>query len=103
MNPKQIDVTCPCCSTVLTVDVLTRTILRSAKSQEIDETGKPVLDEGRWEQARETVSGREGAGKDAFDAALSLEQNREEDLDVLFEKVKKKARGREAGDEEAPF
>lgn len=91
MNPKQIDVTCPCCNTRLTVDVLTRTILRHAPPGQVDETGKAVLDEGRWDAAAEKVKGRRSDGQDKFDSALDKERSRTRDLDELFDRAKKKA------------
>ena len=91
METKQIDVSCPCCNTRLTVDVLTRTVLRHAPPEQLDATGKPVLDENRWVSANEKVAGRKQEAKDKFDAALGKERSREQDLDDLFEKAKKKA------------
>ena len=95
METKQIDVTCPCCNTRLTIDVLTRAILRHAPPETVDETGKPVLDEGRWDEANRKVAGRRQASLDKFEAALGKEQRREKDLDELFEKARRKARGEE--------
>ena len=92
MQPKQIDVTCPCCDTRLTIDVLTSRILRHAPPGQIDETGKAVLDEGRWDTARERVQNRPATSADKFDDALGKEQSREKDLDDLFEKAKRKAK-----------
>ena len=98
MAAKQIEVTCPCCDTRLTIDVLTRKILRHAPPGQVDETGKVVLDEGRWDEANQRVAGRREATGDKFDAALGKEQSRERDLDDLFEKAKRKAKGeREEG------
>ncbi len=91
METKQIDVSCPCCNTRLTVDVLTRTVLRHAPPEQLDETGKPVLDENRWDSANQKVAGRKQDATDKFDAALGKERSREQDLDDLFEKAKKKA------------
>jgi hypothetical protein len=91
MNQKQIDVECPCCNARLTIDVLTRSILRHAPPEQLDDTGKPVLDEGRWDTANARVSGRKDASRDKFEAALGKEQSREKDLDDLFEKAKRKA------------
>ena len=93
MEIKQIDVTCPCCNVRLTVDVLTRTILRHAPPEKLDDTGKPVVDEERWGEANEKVSGRREAALDKFDAALGKERSRERDLDDLFEQAKRKAKG----------
>ncbi len=98
METKQIDVACPCCNTRLTIDVLTRTILRHAPPEQQDDTGKPILDEGRWDDANKRVGGRREAAQDKFDSALGKEQSRERDLDDLFEKAKRKARGEEEED-----
>jgi len=92
METKQIDVECPCCNTRLTVDVLTRTILRHAPPGQVDETGKQVLDEERWDTANEKVTGRRSEAADKFDAALGKERTREQDLDDLFEQAKRKAK-----------
>lgn len=89
MGPKQIDVTCPCCSTVLTVDVLTRQILRR------EEPPKPGEAEGgdsgdRWGAARERVSGRVEGSQDKLDQALAEERDKEARLDDLFRKANEK-------------
>ena len=100
MEIKQIDLACPCCNARLTIDVLTRTVLKHAPAEQVDETGKPVLDEGRWDVANEKVSGRRGAAQDKFDAALGKERTRERDLDDLFEQAKRKAKGEPKEDPE---
>ena len=97
MNPKQIEVRCPCCDTRLTIDVLTQAILRHAPPEAVDETGKPVLDPGRWDEAAGRVKGRAVTSADKFDAALGKELHREADLDDLFEKAKRKARRQDGG------
>jgi len=88
--PKQIEVACPCCSTVLTIDVLTSRVMRTAEPREVDETGKIVLDEGRWDVAKDRVSDRKQSADDKLDSALGKEQTREKDMDDLFDKAKKK-------------
>ena len=88
--PKQIEVSCPCCSTVLTIDVLTSQIMRTADPREVDETGKIVLDEGRWEVAKDRVSDRKESADDKLDSALGKEQTRDKDMEDLFDKAKKK-------------
>src|SRR5262245_4467943 len=52
MSAKQIDVTCPCCSTRLTVDVLTRQILRRTTPEAAQETASG---KDRWNSAQERV------------------------------------------------
>lgn len=91
MEIKQIDIACPCCNALLTIDVLTRRVLKHAPPGQVDETGKPVLDEGRWDVASEKVSGRQDAARNKFDTALGKERSRERDLDDLFEQAKRKA------------
>ncbi len=88
--PKQIEVSCPCCSTVLTIDVLTSQIMRTADPREVDETGKIVLDEGRWDVAKDRVSDRKESADDKLDSALGKEQTRDKDMEDLFDKAKKK-------------
>jgi len=100
---KQIEVTCPCCDTVMVVDVLTSKIMRHAKPSQVDETGKPVLDEGRWDSAQNKVSKRAERGRDEFEDALGKEKTREEDLDDLFDAAQRKLRARqERLEEEGP-
>ncbi len=94
MGTKQIDVVCPCCNTRLTVDVLTRKILRHASPALIDETGKAVLDMGRWDSAKDRVAGRGATSSDKFDSALGQEKTRSGDLDDLFDKAKRKVQDR---------
>lgn len=94
MELKQIDVTCPCCNTRLTVDVLTRKVLRHAPPGQIDDTGKAVLDEGRWDDASARVKGRQAASQDKFESSLGRERTREGDLDDLFERAKRKVKDR---------
>ena len=94
MGSKQIDVVCPCCNTRLTVDVLTRKIMRHAAPAQIDETGKAVLDMGRWDSAKDRVAGRRETSADKFDSALGQEKTRSGDLDDLFDKAKRKVQER---------
>ncbi len=91
---KQIEVTCPCCEAVLQVDVLTQKVMRHAKPSQVDETGKAVLDEGRWDSAQQTVSDRGERGRDQFEDALGKEKTREGDLDDLFDAAQRKLRER---------
>jgi hypothetical protein len=99
MSAKQVEVQCPCCSTLLVVDVRTEKVLRHSDPRQLDETGKPVLDEGRWDTANERVDKREQGGLDHFDAALGKERSREDDLGALFDKAKQKAARRPKDDD----
>ena len=97
MSEKEIEVRCPCCEATLVVDVRTRTVLKHAPKASLDETGKPVLDPGRWDSATRRVQERTGKATDAFDQALAKEQGRKRDLDDLFDAAKKKATRRGEG------
>ena len=103
VDSKQIDVTCPCCSAVLAIDVRTSSVLRATPPGEVDELGKPKLDESRWDAATRRTASRTETSRVEFDGALEKERSREQDLDALFEKAKDKVRRRtqEGGSEES--
>ena len=87
MSAKQIDVTCPCCSTRLTVDVLTGQILRRSSS-EASEAGTPGKD--RWVSAQERVRERTTSGEDKLESALDHERGKSARFDELFQKAREK-------------
>lgn len=99
METKEIEVTCPCCSTRLSIDVRTSSVLKATAPQNVDETGKAVVDESRWDDASEHVETRTDRGGNEFEAALEKEKSRERDLDDLFEKARNKVRKHQEGDE----
>ena len=101
MDTRQIEVNCPCCESKLVIDVRTSTVLKHSLPQQLDETGRPILDAGRWKAATERVNDREARGTDAFDAALGKEHKRDEDLDDLFKKAKAKMKRRQDENDEA--
>jgi hypothetical protein len=90
MSAKQIDVTCPCCSARLTVDVLTRTILRSVTAEELGPDGAGGPRAGRWDAAARRASGRVRSGQDKLDEALEAERAKQDRLDDLFRKANEK-------------
>ena len=65
-----------------------------APPDQVDDTGKTVLDEGRWDSASQKIKGRKSSGSDKFDSALGKERAREQDLDDLFDKAKRKIQDR---------
>jgi len=87
MSAKQIDVTCPCCSTRLTVDVLTGQILRRT-SPEGPEEGLSGKD--RWVSAQERVRERTKSGEDKLESALDRERGKSARFDELFQKARQK-------------
>jgi len=101
METKQIEVECPCCSARLTIDVLTRVVMRTAPRGEVDETGRPVLDESRWDEATQRIENRSAGAQDKLEAALSAERDKESRLDDLFEKARKKVADREETERDA--
>lgn len=90
MSDKEIEVRCPCCESVLVVDVRSRAVLRHVPPAQLDELGKPILDPKRWDQAQDRVRDRSDKAQDAFDSALAKEKGRGRDLDDLFDQVKKR-------------
>ena len=84
MPKKEIDVTCPCCSSELLVDVATAKVLRSRNPKDEDGGDKT------WGAAQGRVDGLRDRATDAFGAAVNKEESREDDLDDLFAKAKKK-------------
>jgi hypothetical protein len=92
MEIKDVEVTCPCCSTRITLDVRTRKILRSRPPKRVDESGKPVLDAKDWDEINSKVKNRLGSASDKFEEGLARETTREKDLDDLFRKANDKIR-----------
>ncbi|MEX1025285.1 MAG: hypothetical protein WD226_09425 [Planctomycetota bacterium] len=91
MSDREIEVTCPCCDTVLWIDVRTQKVLRRKAPATTDDFGKPKASTS-WDEAHERVSDRHGKAKSKFDAGLNREQNRSQDLDDLFRKASESTR-----------
>jgi hypothetical protein len=92
MTAKQIDVTCPCCSTRITVDVATAQVLRHVRPEDVDEQGRTRGGAARWDSARERVRDRSGRTDEVLDQALSDERRRRASFDDLFRAASDKAR-----------
>lgn len=90
MSSKEIEIVCPCCDTQLTVDVLTRAILKTRTAQETDEFGKPKVNLDRWDAAASKVKGRDDDAGGRLDDALAKEKERADQLDDLFDRAKRK-------------
>lgn len=91
MSAKQIDVTCPCCSTRLTVDVLTAQVLRRsppADGPEREAEGGTGAD--RWASAQDRVRERTKSGEDRLESALEQERGKSKRFDDLFQKAREK-------------
>jgi hypothetical protein len=90
----RVEVTCPCCSTKLLVDVASGEIL----SEE-----RPRIDTGKtFDSALRDVRGGEARRSEAFSKAFDRTRNLDELLSKKFEEAKKKAE-REGGKPRGPF
>ena len=83
MSAKQIDVTCPCCSARLSVDVTTGSVMRTRRPESSGEVDV-------WGSAQETVRGRTKSGADKLESALEEERGKKDKLDDLFRKAQEK-------------
>jgi hypothetical protein len=89
--PDRVDVTCPCCSTKLVVDVTTGEIL----SEE-----RPKVDHAKsFDKALADVRGGEKRRDEAFHKAFDRTKHQDDLLSKKFEEAKKKA----AKDKSKPF
>ena len=86
MSAKEIEVTCPCCRSQLSIDVLTAKVLRHARPPE----GQEPVD--RWASAQEQVRGRSASGTEKLDRALDSERGKKDRLDDLFRQAQEKLR-----------
>jgi hypothetical protein len=85
MSAKQIDVTCPCCSARITVDVTSGNVMRTVRAEDTTAAGGD-----RWAAAQETVRGRTKSGADKLESALEEERGKKDRLDDLFRKAQEK-------------
>lgn len=94
---KEVDITCPCCESRLSVDVRTSRVLRWRAAPKPGEE-EPERKSKDWGAAQERVTGRLGAAADKFDEGLQRERSREGDLDDLFRKANEKIRRKQDDD-----
>ncbi len=87
MPVKEVDVTCPCCSARLTVDVLSGQVLRKKPAQKEGEGAAP---KDAWEAAQERVRGRSSDSAKKLEGALEYERTKEARFDELFRKATEK-------------
>lgn len=90
MTQKQIEVTCPCCSARLSIDVLTSRVMRS-EAPEANQGGD------KWSSAQSKVLGRTQSGAEKLENALEQERGKKARLDDLFDQAKNKLK---RGDDE---
>jgi hypothetical protein len=84
---KEVEVTCPCCTARLTIDVRTGQVLKRQAPVKPG-TGEPPKD--AWESAQDRVRERTAEGKRKLDSALDYERTKEARFDELFKKATEK-------------
>ena len=87
MEPREIEVRCPCCSARILVDVRTSQILKTLRPEERDEQGRTVVRDSDWDAAAGRVRERIEKGEDRLSSALERERGRGSRLDELFRKA----------------
>ena len=92
MDKKDLELTCPCCESRLTVDLRTSKVVRARRPEELDETGKPQVSAKDWDDVNDRVRGRLDSAAEKFEAGLSRERSKTKDLDALFDEAKEKLR-----------
>lgn len=101
MESKEVEVTCPCCASRLTVDALTAKVLRFRPAPAAG--GNP--EEGRlqvgtdWDSAFGRVRERSQESAEKLESALDRERRRERDLDELFRRARERTTTEEASEE----
>ena len=103
MENKQIEVDCPCCSSKLTIDVLTRTVMRALSPQEMEADDPTQRSAERWDKASERVEGRSAKAKDKLESAISMEKSKEDRLDDLFKQANEKLKRKESDRDDLGF
>lgn len=110
MDKKDLELTCPCCDSRLTVDLRTEKVVRARRPEEVDEAGKPKLTADDWDDMSSRVQGRLDSARSKFDEGLARERSKPKDLDALFDQAQRKLddgedpeaeTGSESGAEEA--
>lgn len=87
MSSKEVDVTCPCCTARLTVDVRTGQVIkrRMPVKEGAEESPKDA-----WQSAQDRVRERSAEGKRKLESALDYERTKEARFDELFKKATEK-------------
>jgi len=96
MSSKELELTCPCCSARLWVDVRTGQVL---KRQVPAKEGAPGTSKDAWDSAQDRVRERSVEGSRKLESALDYERTKEARFDELFKKATEK-RARKPEDEE---
>jgi len=95
MSTKEVEVTCPCCTARLTVDVRTGQVLKRQVPAK-EGAGEPGKD--AWTSAQDRVRERTAEGKRKLESALDYERTKEARFDELFKKATEKNRDKPGED-----
>jgi len=96
MSPKEVEVTCPCCTARLTIDVRTGQVMkRQAPPKEGEKGGA----KDAWESAQDRVRERSAEGKRKLESALDYERTKEARFDELFKQATEKRKAKPADDD----
>ena len=87
MNPKELEVRCPCCASRLLVETATGKILRTTPAGDAAQAA-PAVD--RWESAQHRVRERTNTGTEKLESALEAERTKEARFDEMFKKAREK-------------
>ncbi|QDU86097.1 hypothetical protein Pla163_32460 [Planctomycetes bacterium Pla163] len=88
MASKELRLECPSCRARLTADVLTQKVVAWQPAGSATPFTREADLADDWARAARRVEERHGRGVDRFEAALSKEQERANDLDALFARSK---------------
>lgn len=86
MSQQPLEVTCPCCSKRLVVDVVT------GKAERADAGSVPSNPRDPWTSAQDKVRGRTLSGTEKLENALREERGKSSKLDQLFKDAQDKLR-----------
>ena len=84
VSSREIDVTCPCCSARLVVDVRTSQVLKTVRKEE--QEGSPAAAD-RWSAAQDKIRERSQSGHDKLESALEYERKKKDRFDELFKQA----------------
>jgi hypothetical protein len=86
MSQQSLEVTCPCCSKRLVVD------LSTGKAERAEAAASPADSRDPWTSAQDKVRGRTLSGTEKLENALREERGKSSKLDQLFKDAQDKLR-----------
>jgi hypothetical protein len=97
LGAKEVRVECPCCHSLLDVDVLTQKVMRVQDRRPQESGGLP---EAGWSAAAARVQGRMSSAADKLEESMEREKGKIQRMDELFDEAARKLRRR--GEENEP-